>query len=357
MDNIVIWVEDKLNGWGGVAAFAKQMAKRLSNKATKTYIKSSGKFIEWHNDCDTIKLSSLLHFFLTNRKSVLFLQYVPYSFSRWGLPFYLWFYLLVVKLFQVKVHVYFHEVAVRTTRQPWKKKILGKMQLILARVLCLIADRSFTSNQFYANMIGSRKSVLVIPVPSNIDKVPHQNNDKKIHRVCSFLNRATHQLFEALATLVDKGILVELYLIGNATIDHQERARVFQATMSYPIEIIPPLNEIALSEILSSASVYVQLESVGSFDEGGASTKSGALAAAFQHGKIIVTTKGDMTDNVYINEQAVFFVNPNEEGNIAEVIELAFKDNIQAEARGRNAQKIYEEHMSWDRVIEKMQLI
>ncbi|MBX9891026.1 MAG: glycosyltransferase [Chitinophagaceae bacterium] len=357
MDNIVIWVEDELNGWGGVAAYAKQMAKRLSNKGAKTYFKSSGKFIEWHNDCDTNKSSSLLHFFVTNRNSLLFLQYVPYSFSRWGLPFHLWFYLLIAKLFQVNVQVYIHEVAIRTTRQPWEKKILGKLQLILAKVLCLIADRSFTSNQFYANMIGSGKSVFVIPVPSNIDKVPYQNNDRKIHRVCSFLNRATNQLFAALANLKDKGIQLELYLIGYATTDHQERAKVYQATMSYPIQIIPPLNEIALSELLSSASVYVQLESVDSFGEGGASTKSGALAAAFQHGKIIVTTKGDMTDNVYINEQTVFFVNPNEDGNIADTIELVLKDNKQAETRGRNAQKMYEEHMSWDRVIKKMQLI
>lgn len=357
MDNIVIWVEDKLNGWGGVAAFAKQMAKRLSNKGTKTYIKSSGKFIEWHNDCDTIKLSSLLHSFLTNRKSLLFLQYVPYSFSSLGMPFHLWFYLLIAKFFQVKVYVYFHEVAVRTTRQPRKKKILGKMQLILARGLCLIADRSFTSNQFYANMIGSRKSLSVIPVPSNIEKVPYENNDKKIHRVCSFLNRATHQLFEALAFLVDKDIRLELYLIGNATIDHQERARVFQSTMNYPIEIIPPINEIALSELLSSASIYIQLESVDSFGEGGASTKSGALAAAFQHGKIIVTTKGDMTDSLYINEQTVFFVNPNEAVQIADAIEFIIKNNQQGEEKGRNAQKMYEEHMGWDKLIEKMQLV
>lgn len=358
MDRIVIWVEDDLAGWGGVAAFAKQLAKSFSKKGVNVHFNSAGKITEYKVSNDAIsKKVGLLNFFLTNRKSLLFLQYVPYSFSSLGMPFHLWFYLLIAKFFQVKVYVYFHEVAVRTTRQRWKEKILGKMQLILARGLCLIADRSFTSNQFYANMIVSRKSVSVVPVPSNIDKVPFQNNDKKIHRICSFLNRATRQLFEVLATLVDKGILVELYLIGNATNDHQERAKVYQATMSYPIEIIPPLNEIALSELLSSASVYVQLESVDSFGEGGASTKSGALAAAFQHGKIIVTTKGDMTDNVYINEQTVFFVNPNEDGNIADTIELVLKDNKQAETRGRNAQKMYEEHMSWDRVIKKMQLI
>lgn len=357
MDKIVVWVEDDLSGWGGVAAFAKRLATSLSTKGANVYFKSVRKITEYKgNNYAKSKNVGLINFFLTNRKSLLFLQYVPYSFSRWGMPFHLWFYLFVSKLFQVKIYVFFHEVAVRTTRQGWKRKLLGAMQLFLARGLCLIADRSFTSNQFYANMIGSRKSVSVVPVSSNIDKVPFQNNDKKIHRICSFLNRATRQLFEALAILVDKGIRLELYLIGNATVDHQERARVFQASMNYPIEIIPPTNDIVLSELLSSANVYVQLESVDGFGEGGASTKSGALAAAFQHGKIIVTTKGDMTDNVYINEQTVLFVTPNEVREIADVIELVLSDYKQAEERGRNAQRMYDEHMGWDKVIEKMQL-
>lgn len=356
MSKILVWCEDDMSGLGGVAAFSKLLGSELELMGNHVSVYSRKSLYTIREKAPLFQ-KQLDNIFFAPRFDFVFVQYVPYAFSSIGLPFHMVLSVLFLKLKGVQVVFFFHEVAIRSKGISSKYKLIGFLQKWIAISLNKVSSLSFTSNLLYASYFGEDNNVIVNPIPSNIEEAKLPATKQHSIRVLSFVNRAFEVLFEAVAGLKKSGLDIQLLLVGAATEDHVARAIRYKGSVSYPVTIYSAVSEEEMSQLLNSASIYVQLEKVSDTGEGGASTKSGALAAAYQHGKAIITTRGDMTDERYINEQTVFFVDGNDPLSISRGIEYIIENPEEAISKANNARKCYYEKMDWPCLINSLSIL
>ena len=356
MYNILIWCEDDLSGFGGVAAFSKLLGRELEQKGNQVSLYSK-KSIYTLRQKTPLFHKQLRNIFLVPKHDFVFVQYVPYAFSSIGLPFKLVVSLWFFRLKGMQVVIFFHEVAIRSHGLSVKYQLISIFQKWIAISLNKISSLSITSNLLYASYFGKDNNVFLNPIPSNIEEAKQPSMSQHRITILSFVNRAFEELFEAVASLKKRGLDIQLLLVGAATEDHVARAIRYKGSVSYPVTIYSAVSDEEMSSLLSSASIYVQLEKVSDTGEGGASTKSGALAAAYQHGKVIITTRGDMTDERYINEQTVFFVDGNDPLSISRGIEYIIENPEEAILKANNARRYYYEKMDWPCLINSLSIL
>lgn len=360
----LIHTEDHINSFGGVANFSLNLADRLNKGDISVLLYSDNTIFvknEQYNPAWNIykKVKTLLAlpFFLrTTGISTYFLQYVPYSYSRFGIPFYLIPYLLFLRFLNINIYIYFHEIAVRKTDSRLVFKMLAYLQLFIAKCLVKIAHNQYTSNLYYKELLN-KSTCKVVPVPSNLEKsslaFSFLSKSDTIE-ILSFTNRCTLSLLKGLDILSQSGYNLELKLVGNSIKKHISLIESFIPHSSYRIQIIPPGKRELLIHAFEQANIYCQIENVNNRNEGGASTKSGALAAAFQFGKIIITTRGDMTDSEFINDDVVFFVNGRDKDKIAFMIGDVIDNYENSLKKAFKASQYYNDKISWNNFIKSI---
>jgi glycosyltransferase involved in cell wall biosynthesis len=283
------------------------------------------------------------------------LQYVPYAFSKKGIPFHLICLLILCRLNGCKVLVCFHEVAVRTKGYGVKSAFTGSLQRLIAFGLCSLSNKRITSTSLYASYLKPFHAI-VLPVPANLykesdAKKPEQSLGKQIFTITSFANRCDKYLLQSIGSL-RKEIRFPFKLILAGYCNKQRGPQIQSMLSEYQLQdIVEMTGEVSketLAGLLADTDIYIQTEFVSARGEGGISGKSGAVAAAMCAGAAIVTTKGDMTDTpLFKDRYNVLFVTYQDAANMSKALEeLGNNDSLRNELK-KNARQTYENSMSW----------
>jgi glycosyltransferase involved in cell wall biosynthesis len=299
---------------------------------------------------------SIIKFAIFKKINVIHLQYVNYSFNKYGLPFYLLILPIVCKLFGIKFTIFFHEVSIRITGHGFKNFILGFLQRTLAWLFCLLSFKVFVNTIWGKSLLWPFKhKIFVSPIPSNFENEIEQSiffkNKSREIRIVSFLNRCNLNLLNSISFLQkNKYPKIILYLIGKAD-------EFLKKYLIEQIEILN-LNDVVIifdynepetiSNILVNSTIYIQLENVYNNFEGGISTKSGAVMAAMQSALPVISVKGDMTDlNFFKNLENIYFIADNSQSSITCGIDAILSDQELFESLGSNARKKYFQNNSF----------
>jgi glycosyltransferase involved in cell wall biosynthesis len=283
------------------------------------------------------------------------LQYVPYAFSKKGIPFHLIWLLILCRLNGCKTLVCFHEVAVRTRGYGVKSSFTGSLQRLIAYGLCFFSNKRITSNLLYASYLKPF-ALTVTPVPANLyietdARQAEKSLDKKIFTITSFANRCDKYLLQAISDLKMKtNFPFRVVLAGHCSPTKMGQIQLMGIDFGVKdfVEITGEVSKETMAQLLADTDIYVQTEFVSKRGEGGISGKSGAVAAAMCAGAAIITTKGDMTDApIFADRQNVLFVAYQDAANMSEALEeLGNNDSLRNQLK-KNARQTYENNMSW----------
>lgn len=288
------------------------------------------------------------------------LQYVPHAFSKKGLPFMICLFLLVLKSYNLKIGITFHEVAVRLNKNIFHL-ILGISERFIANFMCLLANKVITSIALYASYLKFfQKKLSIIPIGSNIGKQEHDLS-KYQELTLSYFGSNPRGLFkipEMLDHLKKCGLIVNFIFIGKLKKNYQEtflerieKLGLEKSKILFTGFVTP---QKAL-EYLSKSTFYL-----GIF-ENGISLKSGSIAAAFAAGTPIIGTHGDMTDSYFFKDKINCLLIKNKEGIlINDVVDNVRKFHIDKKSYKKltdNVLKDYETHLSWEAISKKYQML
>lgn len=346
----------------GVGDYAQQLNQRLQLLGYHSIIVTSHKGFEKKNKEKFILLKKwnlkvILEIFKKSRanKSTVLLQYVPYTYSKIGLPLYLLFFVFFCRISGIKVVTYFHEVANRLNVIQWKLFPLSLAQRILAYLLFFLSNASATSNKLYQSYFKPF-SIQLIPIPSNFEEEECNKNNNYTDKeqpfiLVGFINRCSEAIIKAVASLYhDHKIKFHFYIIGKDHTNNQHAINKY--IKKYEVESMTTCNINLTAEelitVVNKASIFLQNEKINLRNEGGASTKNGTIALAMSLGKIILTTNGDMTDDsVFINNYNVLFAKYDDAKDWLEKIKFVFENQKLYNNLAKNARQTYQSKMSW----------
>jgi len=288
-------------------------------------------------------------------KWILF-QYVPYAYSKIGIPILIPFFLLIVRISGTKIHANFHEVSIRL----WNGKVSGIVRSIcqrfIAYLISLFANSIQTSNKYYASLLFPFKAN-VLAIPSNFEiffdtKKFIRNavavDDDRI--IVSNANRCDAFFFESICRIFESNSNFKLKIIGRATSSDllfiEAQLKTHGLTNKVELSVNIPADEYL--KIFSEADTYIQLDSVDKKGRGGVSSKSGAIATAFMMGIPIVTTNGDLTDgDLFRQNDTVLLIPVNNSKLAVDAVSQIMNDERLRSKLIQNGKKLYRTRFSW----------
>lgn len=253
-------------------------------------------------------ISTILYLIELKQIDIVFLQYVPHGFHPKGLPFGLIQVMRRIKEEEIQVFTFFHEICVPMDKLTLKRILLRYIMYYLTRRVLLYSDYIATSIDWYSkkieNICGCKK-VPVIPIPSNVPMHFLSETEKiQLHQLIApndefiiglFGKRNLDTCLEAVNELVKSGRKIKLLSIGKTSLLDKS----IDSNIIYQTGILDINN---LSRYLYVADCIVLPE-----PSSGCSFKSGSLMAALRAGKVVITSKGFMTDASLVNQFNIIF--------------------------------------------------
>lgn len=294
------------------------------------------------------------------------LQYVPYAFSYYGLPFSLIYLNLLLKFKKFKTLITFHELFIGIELHKLKYLPIAICQRLIAYTLAFLAKKIIVSIDITQKSLSFfSKKVSRVPVPSNI--VPYQTSVQELSAnkykiaannefvICSFGIRKHDGILDVLAGLIQEGYNVKLVLMGK--ISELQASEILTKARSLYIEdrllLTGYLTEKEIFINLKCADLFILLETVNKKGHGGASTKSGSLAAAYAAGLPIISTKGHITDDFFIDHKNILFVKQNNFPILLSSIKSVINNQYLRQELSEGATATYERELNWNKATEK----
>lgn len=291
------------------------------------------------------------------RPSLFLFQYVPYTYSKKGIPFYLIFIFLLLKLRNRKTIIMFHEVGVRTGLHfGIKQNLIGIAQKMIAVGLKWLSYASFTSTKFNASLLLDTKMEL-LPIPSNFEHIKYErasfDNNGLIYIGC-FASRVNLFFIEVIKEVVKKRSDIRFILIGKFNPDYPNILEKVGFTIHENIIVTGVVDPLNMKRFLGQLQLFLHLEELGENGIGGGSLKNGSMAAALELGIATITACGDMTDLSLLkdNENVVFVKNPYSQQSWIDSILNMLDSPSQLERIGNGARNLYKEYLSWEIVVK-----
>lgn len=291
------------------------------------------------------------------KNTTLYLQYVPFAYSKLGIPFFLPILFLLARLNGIKTYIFFHEVAVRVWGYGFNYFARGILQRCIAYLLCLLANKIYNNTLIGTTLIRPFKSTIIY-IPSNFPDVSAISVEKK-PIIVSFLSRYNQCLLQALQQVnTQTTVPLKLILVGKAnnTIKQMVLQDIEHLKMREFVEIDTNEDALHIATTIKQAKVYIQLEKVERKNEGGISTKSGLIMAAMQIGVPIITTQGDMTDTSYFNNNHnICLIKYNVNDLTQSILRITTNSSL-ANTLANNATATYHNKSGWNNFIAKLNL-
>jgi len=295
------------------------------------------------------------------KPDLILLQYVPYSFNKRGIPFWIIVLYLALKIKGYKIVTTFHEVGIRYTKNNIKRTITSLCQFFIAKCIAKMSYKNITSIDLYSGYLQKYSNeVYQIPIGANILPVPIMEdvlnglknriapNNEFI--ISTFGTRISDTILHTLAALKKDQIPIKLVLLGNLPSKTKEHFHKLAQNLGIDKDIYVTgyLSENELFSWLKASSLFVLIEYVSEKGEGGICTKSGSLAAAFAAGLPILGTKGDTTDAVFKNNENIFLINDDTSLSIKKRIIEIIDDPEKLAHVSANAEITFADFFSWD---------
>lgn len=280
------------------------------------------------------------------------LQYMPFSYGRWGFAPKLVRDAITLKrttgaLFGVMVHEAW--VAMDT----WRTGVMGAYQRLQLRSLLLIADVIFVSTGYLRAALGSR--AVHVPVGSNITPIA-----KPRHEARRELGIADEFVVALFGTGNPHRVLKhpEAAISGLAAVRGAAKLRVFNlgagaGPLQVPSEVrvdTPgglPAHDISRHLLASDVLLL-------SFSDG-ISTRRGTLMAGLAHGVPVVGLRGISTDDVLTaHPEAVVLTPVGDPVAFADAVLALTGDPQRLEQTGRAGAALYAECFDWPVIAERV---
>lgn len=301
----------------------------------------------------------LLKIINQNRIKNLLIQYVPYSYSKSGLPYVFIFFLGYMRLKGIKIHTNFHEIAIRFRGEKTFSKIRSIAQRTLAYFLCSFSNSIQTSNSYYKGLLLPFQTIL-IPIPSNFERLISEMEEKSFNINKNLVitvnaNRCSNYFFEVIYQLKKLSRKeISIFVIGRAyetdlTFIH---SKINEFELNGLFEICVNAQDQIIIDCMKTANFYIQLESVDFGKQGGVSSKSGSIATAMKLGIPIISTNGDMTDtSIFRDGINICFVEYDNALLTAQVINNLSDDIQNLQLLSQSAKDSYQKYFRWEHTI------
>jgi len=248
----------------------------------------------------------------------------------------------------------FHEVATRLYTANPKKIIVSLLQLTIAYFLTAISTVKTTSTSFNAKQLKPYKFTL-LPISSNFTKkIIHADDENKPVVIGCFANRVDQFFAEVIDQIIEKNTGI-VYLIGKQKKDNDEIWHQHNFYNNPKVVLTGTLSADEIEEVFNQLTIFVHMEKIDAKGRGGASLKNGTLAAALNWGLPVITSKGDMTDERYLqHQQNIFFVTDpfSSKDWFKAIINVSSNQDLRIQMQ-ENASKFYQDNLSWETITQK----
>lgn len=349
----------------GVGDHSFQLANRLAKEGYNIEIITSSKkaisdFKIYQNELDGITcLKSLNKILQQSKPNFILFQYVPFSFHIKGLPFWLIYFFNSLKKKKINTLLFVHETFERR-RIKLKHILLELLQKKILFNLCWISNVIFTTNAVYAKQLEKFKDKLDIArTPSNFEPLKIEVQSKDENENISSLNliyfgnrdfRKSLYIFKELYDLERKFTLKILGKIHSDYLDELNKEEYEYLTPN--IFITGTLSSYQITKEIEKATAYLLPEYVGFKGDGGLNTKSGTTATGFMLGKVVISTKGDMTEPLFTDLYNCILIDVNSPKKAAKKILLALTDEPRKKELEEKSRQLYKQHLSWKNTIK-----
>lgn len=285
-------------------------------------------------------------------------QYEPHSFSKIGIPLYLIYITLVLRVKGYKLGVMFHEVATRLYILNPKKITISLLQLTVAYFVTALSSARTTSTTFNAKQLKPFHFTF-LPIPSNFTRNKNigQNNNN-LPAIGCFANRVD-SFFAEVVDQILKNNLGTVLLIGKQSKANNDVWTKHNFYNRPGLTITGTLSSDGIEKCFNNLNMFIHMEKVDAHGRGGASLKNGSLAAALNWGLPVITSKGDMTDESALqNKVNILFVNdPNKVDDWVKTVSYLNDNHNLRKAIETNANEFYNSNLSWPVIIQKYKSI
>ena len=298
---------------------------------------------------------------VTAKPDWVIVQYVPYSFDRIGLPFFLPGLVQQIGKLGIPVAVWFHEIAIRY-QFSFKYAAIAFGQRWIAHHLASRAKSVITSIDLYAGMLWRhRKKLALIPSGANLDLEGCSRATTRFIReeiapgtdqlIVVFGKRDIRFFLTVFWQLQSEFPRLGLLLIG----DH------FREQLSDPLpsgifvhSYVPAQN---LCSLLSLADIGFLPDPVNEKGQGGTSNKSGSLAALFAAGLPVIGVKGDMNNQLLVHGENIWLIDMSTATSIFEGFKLVLESRLGREKISEKTRAFYAQYLDWKILAKRLDQI
>jgi glycosyltransferase involved in cell wall biosynthesis len=318
---------------------------------------------------DWIRVCKLIH---DIKPDFVLFQYVPYAYNKYGLPFFLPYYLYKIHLLS-KLIITVHEVRIKIDWRNWKSVLIGMPMFFISYLVSQIGTQLITTNPFYAKLLTHPQKTHIVRVPSNFNIELFPENRIKTVKAKWGMGaniitvgtfglgvRGLNYILESIAEICKDQFPIKLILIGNYKDD--KKVEIEKAIQKWGIKDhvmitgFVPTEEI--NEVLQILDIYLMLEPTHSANTWtGTGSKSGTLATAFAAGLPVIGTKGEMTDDFFRDQENIYLLNHlNVEELTKAILDLAHHPQKRQQI-GKEALASYHQSLSWQVVANQYEKI
>lgn len=301
-----------------------------------------------------------------NRPEILIFQYVPHLYGRAGIVPLVSLLPLLARLAGVPCICMFHEIYTRwdhKKRPPLKILVQWFFQFFQALLLVNFSQRIITSNPAYARQLNKlarfssqKKNCEIIPVGSNVTlaKISCEERTRLRSSLDLTVSGPLLLVFSPFTVSKDLEICLKVLqqmpqavLICLGGKPDPARLMAFQTQaqilgVKERLRILPgPLPTAEISGWLQTVDVYLHPT------HGGASGRSGALAAALQHGLAVIAYNGMETSTAFKDGKNISLVTPGDTEAIVTLLERLQRDPALLCNLRSGATQLYNSTANW----------
>ncbi len=348
---------------GGVSDYTYFLSKTLSKKVDvfvlTSYDERVNKNIKDFKVLPVVEkwgfkgLNEILNFIDSLKPNWIILQYVPYMYSHFGIPFWLIFLYLILKKKKYKICTMFHEVRILALPSKPKYILVAIFQKIIAFFISLFSSKIIINTEFWKKLLGYKdfdKKIKVIPVGSNIipEKKVFENKKRKDEILIGSFGgakrvRRIHLHLKAAKILKDRGINVKYLFIGEVPFYYKKLAR----KLNVDAEFTGHLKKEEAYNKLKELDFFIFFNKYSNKYEAGISLNTSSIASAFSANVPIISNKGVLTDKIL---NGYYIECKPSEFEIADKIMELIKNPEKIKEIKEKMDYFYKEYISWEKI-------
>jgi glycosyltransferase involved in cell wall biosynthesis len=288
--------------------------------------------------------------FHENSTARLLVQYVPHAYGLKGmnLPFCLWLFAHR----NLDISLMFHEVAYPFgSRQIFTGNILAATNRLMALLLGRGARRIFITipawEQLLRPLVGSKKSIKWLPIPSNIpiDNDPAARSRIRLQYIPAegvlighfgtYGSLITEKLAPCIPRLLRSESSRRVLLLGCNSKEFLQGLLASNPELSGRIHATGELEPRELSHHLAACDLMIQPY------PDGVTSRRGSVVVALSHGRPVVTNLGHLTEGFWRESGAVRLCAGGEPASLAASAEALIADEAERGRLGLASQQLY----------------